>query len=636
LQYLRIQPNTGATTNYQFAALPTYNASDYNFPAQTPGGSLIAQGSNQSITLSPCPLGVASAYTWTNVYLSGGTGTAEPTPITGGTCTSGATSGTITVTPAYAHSGAWTVGPVAAGIQEAANVAGVAGGGTVLIGPSNVTMLGTVTAEYGNVHFQGAGKQSTILYRNTDYGHTFVVGSAASGSITDVQFLDLEMTYDMGPSFNGSGQITSITRKPTVYPASAHIYGYGLVYFRLIRCRLQYMPYELVSDGGAYSSIEDSQFQGLWDYTTGAMQVTVAALYLTGDAAPHGSTQGFYVLNSDFFGFNSPSRNVTINGGSYAMVENIGPEYMIQMDYVEVVQIKGGLNGGGGIGIYSNPTTYGVSGMTITGVHFDGNRVADGLYVGNSNTAGTTINVEFTGNDCQGSGNSASCIVVASSTGARPLASLSVSGNMFSSFFASALSIQDGVGISIGGGNTFRNYNYVNAYGASNQAFGASAINIGGNAADVGIAGGNIFCGGTNDLFGLTISNSEKAIIGPGRNQGCIGSAAATEFAFTAILPANTYASGGWNYVSSETGAANAIVGSLPQYNGLYDGTCVTVNLAHNLQAGANTFSLNTSGVLAIKSHLNPSNNIAAAYTAPTFWLGCYKAALNEWLDMSQ
>src|ERR1035438_9036141 len=123
LQYLRIQPNTGGTTSYQFAALPVVNPTDYAFTPQAPGGSLIQYGVNQAIAMAPCPLGMSGAPPFpTVVWLSGGTGAAESTLITGGTCTSGAASGTITVTPAYAHSGTWTVGPATGGLQEAVNV----------------------------------------------------------------------------------------------------------------------------------------------------------------------------------------------------------------------------------------------------------------------------------------------------------------------------------------------------------------------------------------------------------------------------------------------------------------------------------------------------------------------------------
>jgi hypothetical protein len=95
--------------------------------AQTPADNLGTAG-NATIHLSPCPLGIDTAaganhYTY-KVYISG-TGTAEAVPVTGGTCTPGATSGTITVTTAHAHGSGYTVGSASTGIQEAWNDAWV-------------------------------------------------------------------------------------------------------------------------------------------------------------------------------------------------------------------------------------------------------------------------------------------------------------------------------------------------------------------------------------------------------------------------------------------------------------------------------------------------------------------------------
>lgn len=93
------------------------NASDYNW-SQTPGGSLTA-ATAATVTLAPCPVGVngTDANLW--VYLSGGTGTAEAAEVSGGTCTSGAASGTVQFTPANSHTGAWTISSATAGIYEA-------------------------------------------------------------------------------------------------------------------------------------------------------------------------------------------------------------------------------------------------------------------------------------------------------------------------------------------------------------------------------------------------------------------------------------------------------------------------------------------------------------------------------------
>jgi hypothetical protein len=91
--------------------------------AQTPADSLLTPGS-LTIHLSPCPLGIDTASSSNNypykVYISG-KGTPEAAPVTGGNCTPGATSGTITVTTANSHAAGYTVGSASSGIQEAWN-----------------------------------------------------------------------------------------------------------------------------------------------------------------------------------------------------------------------------------------------------------------------------------------------------------------------------------------------------------------------------------------------------------------------------------------------------------------------------------------------------------------------------------
>jgi parallel beta-helix repeat protein len=89
----------------------------YSFPAQAPGIPLAA-GAPATVTLAPCPLGVSGTDVHHSLYVSGGTGTPEPVPITGGTCTSGAATGTITFTPVYAHAGAWTIASGTGGARE--------------------------------------------------------------------------------------------------------------------------------------------------------------------------------------------------------------------------------------------------------------------------------------------------------------------------------------------------------------------------------------------------------------------------------------------------------------------------------------------------------------------------------------
>jgi hypothetical protein len=117
-------------------------STDYNFTPQSPGGSLVI-GANV-ITLTPVPDGINATNTNHYLYISGGTGTAEAVKIIGGTAAAGAASGTVIVTCANTHSGAWTIKSATAGIQEAIFAAGIfgsvfiPGGSHYLYGPINV------------------------------------------------------------------------------------------------------------------------------------------------------------------------------------------------------------------------------------------------------------------------------------------------------------------------------------------------------------------------------------------------------------------------------------------------------------------------------------------------------------------
>jgi hypothetical protein len=86
----------------------------------SPSGSLIG-GTTATVTLTPCPMGVdTTGNSMYFVYLSG-QGIPEPVMVTGGTCTSGATSGTIVFTPKNTHSATYLLSSASSGIQEAIN-----------------------------------------------------------------------------------------------------------------------------------------------------------------------------------------------------------------------------------------------------------------------------------------------------------------------------------------------------------------------------------------------------------------------------------------------------------------------------------------------------------------------------------
>jgi len=92
-----------------------------------------------------------------------------------------------------------------------------------------------------------------------------------------------------------------------------------------------------------------------------------------------------------------------------------------------------------------------------------------------------------------------------------------------------------------------------------------------------------------------------------------------------------------YNYVASETGAANAIAGTFQNLNvpALVAGLTVTVQCQHGLQAGgANTFNLNGTGPKAIKSHYNRNLDIAQGYNVGSMITLLYDGGV--WQDMSQ
>jgi hypothetical protein len=103
----------------------------------------------------------SSHYYTYKVYI-GGTGTPEAVTVTGGACTPGAASGTITVTTANAHSAGYTVGSASSGIQEAWNDAWVNDNGTAPNANSETAPYVKLTADttyyvYAAVYLRGRG-----------------------------------------------------------------------------------------------------------------------------------------------------------------------------------------------------------------------------------------------------------------------------------------------------------------------------------------------------------------------------------------------------------------------------------------------------------------------------------------------
>ncbi len=190
LQYLRGSPITAILEG---ATFPFLIAADYNFPPQSPGGTISAGSTTK--TLTPCPLGLGGSDTHHFLRISAGTGTAETVLITGGSCTSGASSGTVVFTAANSHSGAYTIASASGGIFEAMNTLPVTGGkvqlpsgtvnvyGTLIVGKGTATTQSTINAI--SLVGQGSGRAVDIA-QPTLGGTTLLWGGASGGTVLQV------------------------------------------------------------------------------------------------------------------------------------------------------------------------------------------------------------------------------------------------------------------------------------------------------------------------------------------------------------------------------------------------------------------------------------------------------------------
>jgi len=162
-----VQPVNTETSTNNFNAIRYVTASD-NWSQS--GFSI--SGSPATVTLTPCPMGIdTSGSGMYFVYVAQGT-TTENEQVTGGTCTSGAASGTITFNPANSYSSA-TISSASSGIQEAINdgcgLSSTAANCRIVLPPTGTSanalkVYGTVFEHCSRCVVEGNG---TLLYTYT-------------------------------------------------------------------------------------------------------------------------------------------------------------------------------------------------------------------------------------------------------------------------------------------------------------------------------------------------------------------------------------------------------------------------------------------------------------------------------------
>lgn len=193
-------------------AMPWVLSTPYNFPAQTPGGTLTGGVINQ-ITLTPVPAGVNATDVGHYLYISGGTGSAESVLISGGTAVAGAASGTIFFTPVNNHSGAWNIRSATAGIQEAFNAQTSPEYVCVKVPAGSHTIYGTITmpAKTGCTLTGAAGYSSKLSVATPNIDVIRIPGGVYYPTISALQ-IQGDTSYTSGWAVTVGGSANPVLR----------------------------------------------------------------------------------------------------------------------------------------------------------------------------------------------------------------------------------------------------------------------------------------------------------------------------------------------------------------------------------------------------------------------------------------
>lgn len=205
-------PNWGVLTvgdipsGYSFRNLansPFIDPRNYTFTA-SPSGTLSA--GVQTITLTPCPIGVNGADTFHYLYVAG-TGTPEAALISqsggAGSCTSGGGTGTVKLLIANSHSAGFTLSSATSGTAEAF-VANVSTGGRVLYPAGGVHFQAPAAIPTSNGGYFGwavAGQgNASVIFQDSNTFDTFAVRGTSA-----VIFEDLYLDTNFGTRTAGAG-----------------------------------------------------------------------------------------------------------------------------------------------------------------------------------------------------------------------------------------------------------------------------------------------------------------------------------------------------------------------------------------------------------------------------------------------
>jgi hypothetical protein len=202
---------------------PIVNTAPYAWQ-QSPANTLRA-GPN-TVNMTPCPRGVNGTDAWHYLYISG-TGIPEAVLITGGTCTSGAASGTVQFVAAFAHPAGYKLGSATGGVQEAVNAAVFQGSGgqtsrSVMIDPQEYVFHARLSIRASSITISASGATITCVMSDT----CIMLGDPASATLFSgikLQGLRLRAGVSNGtwPAIVDNAQGSALSNLATVNAAGA-------------------------------------------------------------------------------------------------------------------------------------------------------------------------------------------------------------------------------------------------------------------------------------------------------------------------------------------------------------------------------------------------------------------------------
>jgi hypothetical protein len=304
-------------------------------------GSLGTPGAGKTITFSSCPLGVGGADAGHSVYISAGTGTAEAVLITGGTCTGLSTAaGTIVVTTANAHSGAWQVTSATGGMYEAILANSPR---SVIVLPRQLEVYAS-TVITKSIGIRGlGGLDSAAITQNT--ADTPVFTMIGDTTLFDITLEDILIGPATGATPWSSRATIEIRNAGTVVVNNVRIYGSngsvpaiyrGISMESCITCYITNNIIEHTVDRGIEVSGSGVRY-------TGDLWITGNTIHTTGGHGLHTGdyVAGVYIRNNEFYAPQN-SYAIAIEGS-----QSGDCCYFITTNDISPVSRDGGLNAGG-------------------------------------------------------------------------------------------------------------------------------------------------------------------------------------------------------------------------------------------------------------------------------------------------